>query len=125
MPLGRQGQKRLNRRLPAYKEPRKGRNMRRGKENNFSGPIRVKLPRKDEQLGRITELLGASRFKVECKDGVERICRIPGKMRKRLRVSLDDWVIVRPWSIEPESKGDIVWIYTRTQVGWLKRKGYI
>ncbi|RLI96415.1 MAG: translation initiation factor 1A [Candidatus Aenigmatarchaeota archaeon] len=88
------------------------------------GPVRVKLPRGTELLGEITELLGASRFRVACKDGVERICRIPGKFRKRIRVSTGDWVIVRPWSIEDE-KGDVTWIYTRTQANWLKKKGMI
>lgn len=88
------------------------------------GPIRVRMPRGGEVLGEIVELLGASRFKIACKDGVERICRIPGKFRKRIKVRAGDWVIVKPWSIEPE-KGDIEWIYTRTQANWLRRKGMI
>jgi len=88
------------------------------------GPIRVRMPRGIEVLGEIVELLGASRFKISCKDGVERVCRIPGKFRKRIKVRAGDWVIIKPWSIEPE-KGDIEWIYTRTQANWLKRKGII
>jgi len=89
-----------------------------------TGPIRVRMPRGAEVLGEIVEMLGASRFKIACKDGVDRVCRIPGKFRKRIKVSAGDWVIVKPWTIEPE-KGDIEWIYTKTQASWLRRKGII
>ncbi len=89
------------------------------------GPIRVRTPRNGELLGEITALLGASRFKVSCKDGKERVCRIPGKFRRRLRLSAGDWVLITPWDIEPDTKGDIAWIYTRTQAQWLKNKGFI
>jgi translation initiation factor 1A len=101
----------------AYKRPFKPRRAP-------DGPIRVRMPRGAELLGEIIELLGASRFKIACKDGVVRICRIPGKFRKRIKVRSGDWVIMKPWSIEPE-KGDIVWIYTKTQANWLRRKGII
>jgi len=86
--------------------------------------FRVKLPQRGEIFGEITEMLGASRFRIKCKDGVERMCRIPGRFRKRIKVRAGDWVIVKPWDVEPE-KGDVVWIYTRTQAGWLMRKGMI
>jgi len=89
-----------------------------------TGPVRVRMPRGSEVLGEIVELLGASRFKISCKDGVDRVCRIPGKFRKRIKVRPGDWVIIKPWTIEPE-KGDIEWIYTRTQANWLRRKGII
>jgi len=88
------------------------------------GPVRVRMPRGNEVLGEITEILGASRFRVNCLDGKSRICRIPGKFRKRIKVRPGDWLIVKPWAIEPE-KGDIVWIYTNTQANWLRRKGYL
>ena len=82
------------------------------------------MPRGSEQFGRIQELLGASRFSVLCKDGVTRICRIPGKFRRRIKVRVDDVVLVKPWEVEPE-KGDVVWIYNKTHSNWLKDRGYI
>ena len=88
-------------------------------------PMRVRLTRGKEVLGEITELLGASRFRVRCTDGKERICRIPGKFRKRIRVSSGDAILVEPWSIEGDAKGDVVWIYNRTHASWLRRKGFI
>lgn len=89
-----------------------------------TGPVRLRMPRNEELIGEIVELLGASRFRIECKDGTNRMCRIPGKMRKRLKLRAGDWVLIKPWSIEPE-KGDIVWIYTRTQASLMQKKGMI
>ena len=89
------------------------------------GPIRVRMPRGDEVIGCIEGILGASRFRVDCLDGKTRICRIPGKFRKRIKVRPGDWLIVKPWSIEPESRGDVIWIYTRTQANWLHKRGYL
>ncbi|MBI4020026.1 MAG: translation initiation factor eIF-1A [Candidatus Aenigmarchaeota archaeon] len=87
--------------------------------------VRVRMPRRGELLGEIIELFGASRFRVSCQDGNVRVCRIPGKFRKRIKISIGDIVIVIPWDIEPKDKGDIDWIYTRTQAAWLRRKGIV
>ena len=88
-------------------------------------PIRVRLPRGKEMLGVIEELLGASRFRVMCSDRKSRICRMPGRFRRRLRMRAGDIVIVVPWEIESDEKGDVVWIYNRTQAEWLRRKGMV
>lgn len=88
-------------------------------------PIRLRLPRGTEILGEIEELLGGSRFKARCTDGNTRICRIPGKFRKRVKIRMGDIVIVKPWSIEPKEKGDIEWIYNKTQMALIKKKGLI
>lgn len=86
--------------------------------------VRVRMPRGKEQFGRIEEMLGGSRFMVKCKDGEKRICRIPGKFRRRIKLKVDDVVLIKPWEVEPE-KGDIVWIYNKTRSNWIKKKGYI
>jgi translation initiation factor 1A len=88
-------------------------------------PIRVRTPRAGEILGTIEELLGASRFNVKCTDGKKRLCRIPGKFRKRINVRIGDIVLVTPWDVESDTKGDIEWIYTRTQAEWLRSRGFI
>jgi translation initiation factor 1A len=88
------------------------------------GPVRVRMPRGRELLGVVEELLGASRFRVKCRDGKTRMCRIPGRFRKRVDVKIGFAVIVEPWEIEPE-KGDIIWIYNKTQANFLRGKGYI
>lgn len=84
---------------------------------------RLRMPRADEVLGIAEQMVGFDRIRVRCKDGHVRICRIPGRIRKRIWVRESDVVIVRPWKVQSEERGDIVHNYTRTQVEWLKKKG--
>lgn len=86
--------------------------------------VRVRLPRNSEQLGTIVEILGGSRLKVDCRDGHLRICRIPGKFRRRLHLRVGDKVIVKPWEVQGDERGDIAWIYNKTQAAWLVKNGY-
>jgi len=87
--------------------------------------IRVKIPKKGEILGIVKANLGGSRFEVKCNDGFTRICRIPGKIKKRIWIRLGDLVIVEPWSVQSNERGDIAWMYTKAQAIWLERNGYI
>jgi len=86
---------------------------------------RIKIPAQDELLGVAEEMLGGEKLKVRCDDGKERICRIPGKLRKRIWIKPGDLVLVKPWKVQGDSRGDIVFRYTLTQALWLKRKGYV
>lgn len=86
---------------------------------------RIKIPKQGEILGLAIQMLGAGRIRVESEDGLTRICRIPGKLRKRVWIKLGDLVMIEPWKVQSDERADIVWRYTRTQANWLKRKGYI
>ncbi len=86
--------------------------------------LRVRTPRGKEVLGVLDQRLGASRMYVRCFDGKTRICRIPGRMKRRLWVREDDIVLVEPWEYG-EGKGDIVFKYRQVEVSWLKKNGYI
>ncbi len=87
---------------------------------------RVKLPKRDEleQFAIITQLMGSDQVKAMCEDGKERQFRIPGKLKKRVWLRENDFIIVRLWDFQP-TKGDVVWRYLGNQVSWLKRKGYL
>jgi len=82
-------------------------------------------PMEGEVLGVIVQLLGFDRCKVKCADGYTRICRIPGRYRKRMWIREGDVVAVVPWDFQYESKGDIVWRYTRDEVEKLREKGLL
>jgi len=86
---------------------------------------RIKLPRGREVFGLIEQRLGASRLRVRCFDNKTRICRIPGRLKRRLWVRENDIVVVEPWEYCGEEKGDIVFKYTPTQTQFLKNKGYL
>lgn len=87
--------------------------------------VRVRMPRGKEVIGTVTEILGASRFRVECKDGKERICRIPGRLKRRVYIKIGYVVLVEPWDVQSEERGDIIWSYKPAQVKWLMKKGML
>ncbi|MEM2908484.1 MAG: translation initiation factor eIF-1A [Candidatus Hadarchaeales archaeon] len=86
---------------------------------------KLRLPRAGEVLGTVEQMVGFDRLRVRCRDGHTRICRIPGKIRKRLWIRENDIVIVRPWDVQGDEKGDIVYRYTKTQVEWLTKRGLL
>lgn len=61
-------------------------------------------------------------MRVRCEDDKIRLCRIRGKMRKRNWVNEGDLVLVEPWVVQGDKKGDIVRVYRKNQVRLLKRK---
>lgn len=87
--------------------------------------LRVKTPRGNQTLGLVEQRLGASRMRIKCFDGKVRICRIPGRLKRKLWVRENDIVLVEPWELGGEDKGDIIYKYRKNQVDWLKNKGYI
>ena len=88
--------------------------------------IRSRLPnkRKGEMFGIADQLLGASHIRVASADGVSRLARIPGKLRKRMWIREGDLVILKPWYFQTE-KADIVYRYLKTESTYLSRKGVI
>jgi translation initiation factor 1A len=87
--------------------------------------IKPRLPREYEVLGFVERLLGFDRVMVRCLDGNTRLCRIRGKMKRRVWVRVNDVVIVSPWEFQTDSRGDIVYRYRRNQVDWLRANGYL
>ena len=64
-------------------------------------------------------------MKVRCIDGKMRICRIPGRLKRRLWVRDGDIVLVEPWELGGDEKGDIVYKYRQNQVAWLEKHGFL
>lgn len=87
--------------------------------------VRVRKPKGNEVLGIIESMLGASKFAVRCQDNKMRICRLPGRLKKTVWIRTGYVVLVEPWKIQGEQRGDIIWSYTRAQADWLKRKGML
>ena len=86
---------------------------------------KVRVPKENEVLGIVEQMLGGDRMLVICDDGKERICRIPGKLRKRVWIKPGDLILVKPWKIQGDKRGDVVYRYTPTEANWLKRLGYV
>ena len=86
--------------------------------------IRVKLPKGKEVIGIIESRLGGNRMSINCFDKTTRICRVPGRLKRKLWLRPGDVVIVEPWEFD-DKKGDILFKYNPTQISWLKKNGYL
>ncbi len=86
---------------------------------------RVPLPKGRQVLGILEQRLGANHMLVKCLDGKSRNCRVPGRLRRKLWLREGNIVIVEPWELEGDKRGDILLKYHPAQVQWLKKKGFL
>jgi len=86
---------------------------------------RVRLPRANESLGVLQRRLGGSRTEVRCLDGKTRICRIPGRLKRRLWVREGDILLIQFWEYGGDKKGDVIYKYRPNQVKFLRAKGHL
>jgi len=83
------------------------------------------VPSANDILGVAIKLLGYDRILVKCQDGNERLCRIRGKMKRRVWIREGDVVLVSPWDFQSDKRGDLIWRYTKSQAESLRKQGYI
>jgi len=83
------------------------------------------LPVASDVLGIAVRMLGFDRILVNCQDGKERLCRIRGKLKRRVWIRQGDIVLVSPWDFQSDKRGDIIWRYKRNQAEWLRKNGYL
>lgn len=86
---------------------------------------RIRVPHEGETLGVVEVMLGADKIRVKCDDGNTRICRIPGRMRKKVWIKTNDLVLIQPWNVQAHERGDVIFRYTSTQANYLRRKGFV
>jgi len=83
------------------------------------------LPSANDVLGVAVKLLGFDRVLVKCQDGHERLCRIRGKMKRRVWIRQGDVVLISPWDFQSDTRADLIWRYTKAQAEMLRKKGYL
>ncbi len=86
---------------------------------------RTPLPRDRQVLGICEQRVGGSRMKVRCLDGKNRICRIPGRLKRKLWIREGDVLLIEPWELGGDAKGDVVFKYKPHQADVLRRKGML
>lgn len=86
---------------------------------------RIPTPRGKQVLGVVESRLGFGKMRVICSDKRSRICRVPGKFKRKIWLKVADVVLVEPWEFEGDAKGDIIVKYRPAQVQWLKSKGFL
>ena len=82
----------------------------------------LKLPNPGEVIGRVVRIAGATKFFVKCKDDKERLCTIPGRLRRAFWIKEGDVVIVKPWVVQTDERGDIVWRFSMLDINRLRER---
>jgi translation initiation factor 1A len=95
------------------------------KVKNEANLQKMLLPSVNDVLRMAVKMLGGERIMVKCQDGKERLCRIRGKLKRRVWVREGDIVSVSPWDFQSDQRGDIFWRYRRNQLEWLRSHGYL
>jgi translation initiation factor 1A len=98
---------------------------KRQQEQEAPKVTRVRLPKGKEILGIIEERHGGNKMRVACLDGKERNCRVPGRLKRALWLRPGDVVIIEPWELDSDIRGDVIFKYRPNQVEWLRRKGFL
>lgn len=94
-------------------------------EDEDEGVGRVREPEGKEVLGVVLRKEGGGKYRVYCTDERERICRIPGSKKRGLFVKRDSLVMVNPWDIQGDEKGDVVHSYSNAETRYLEDEGYL
>lgn len=97
----------------------------KNKNETTQEEVKLVLPQKGELFAIVTSELGGARFNCLCSDKKERVCRVPGRLKRDLWIKEGDYVIVKPWDVESDKKGDIVYRYRPLEVELLKKKGFL
>ena len=101
------------------------RKVGRRKVRNEENLENMVLPSENDVLGTAIKMLGFERILVKCQDGKERLCRVRGKLKRRVWIREGDIVLVSPWDFQSDKRGDIFWRYRRNQAGLLRKRGYL
>jgi translation initiation factor 1A len=96
-----------------------------GKKSDQPEVLRVPLPKENQVIGVLEQRFGASHMLIKCLDGKSRNCRVPGRLKRRLWLREGDIVLVQPWELGGDERGDILLKYHPAQVQWLKKKGLL
>lgn len=82
------------------------------------------IPESGEVLGIVLKMMGGDHVLVKCVDGETRMCRIRGKMKRRMWIRENDTVAVAPWDFDAK-RADIVWRYIKAHADWLVSNNYM
>ena len=95
-------------------------------QNHDSGPkvTRARIPKGEETIGVVQKRHGGNKMTVSCFDGVERNCRVPGRLKRRLWLRPGAIVLIQPWELDKD-RGDIIFKYPSSQIAWLRKNGYL
>ena len=97
------------------------------KKSKQSSPIikRARTRKHGQLYAVVREMSGGSRMVALCEDGLTRMIRIGGKLKKRMWCRIDDLIIVQPWVVQEDKKADLVYRYLPAQRNLMIRNNKI
>mmetsp|Transcript_9206 Transcript_9206/g.55903 ORF Transcript_9206/g.55903 Transcript_9206/m.55903 type:complete len:141 (-) Transcript_9206:2753-3175(-) len=98
-----------------------GKNRRRGKNDNEEKRELV-FKEDGQEYAQVLKMLGNGRLSAQCVDGVQRLCHIRGKMRKKVWVNTGDIVLVGLRDFQ-DDKADVILKYLSDEARALKAYG--
>lgn len=111
-----------------------GKKYKRSKNFGGNDDRQLLLPDGDQQVyAKVLKKLGDCRFEIKCFDGLNRIGKVRGKMRKKIWIDVGDYILVSTRNLENEfvassevktetNKADIFHKYSVEEVRILKKE---
>lgn len=97
---------------------------KRKKKRRQERPKELVLPGEGEILCIVERLVGAEHLIARCADGKSRMCRIPGRFKRRMWIREGDVILVVPWEFD-DKKADVVHRYFPDEARQLVEKGVV
>ncbi len=101
--------------------PKNVKSLKNSERNNDVVKRREMVLKMDGTVyGKAIKLLGDCNFTIQCYDGMERLCHLRKKIKRDGRIQLGSIVLVGLRDYQ-ESKGDIIFVYTREEEAELRK----
>ena len=97
-----------------------GKSRKRGKSDNYGEKRELIIKDAEQEYGQVLKMLGNGRVRAMCFDGVDRLCHIRGKMRKKVWIGAGDIILVSLRDFQNE-KADIIHKYNPDEVRTLRQ----
>ncbi|XP_022094779.1 eukaryotic translation initiation factor 1A, X-chromosomal-like [Acanthaster planci] len=99
-----------------------GKNRRRGKNENESEKRELVFKEDGQEYAQVLKMLGNGRLTAHCLDGVERLCHIRGKLRKKVWINTGDIILLGLRDYQ-DDKADVILKYNADEARNLKDFG--
>lgn len=99
-----------------------GKNRRRGKNENESDKRELIFKEDGQEYAQVIKMLGNGRLEAYCFDGIQRLCHIRGKLRKKVWINQGDIVLIGLRDYQ-DAKADVILRYNPDEARNLKTYG--
>ena len=100
-----------------------GKKHKKGKKESFQEKQLIyKDPKEDQEYAKVLKVNGSGRYNLFCFDGKDRLGICAGNIKRRVRLSINDIVLVALWDFQ-DNKCSIVHKYEEDEVHKLKTQG--